>query len=71
MLASLRILDLSLASIGIRIFFLDGPLVVIWILGLGLVLPKLILFISIIFFAERARKVSRSLRRLELLLLVA
>ena len=48
---------------GMRIFFLEGPLVVIWILGLLGVFPSPTLFISMVFFAGNLGKASRSLRR--------
>ena len=62
-LVLLRILPLSDVSIGIRMFFLEGPLVVICNLGLLGFNPSPTLFISMIFFTERIRKASWSLRR--------
>lgn len=47
---------------GKRTFFLDGPLVVIWSLGLLDDLPSPTLFISMIFFVGSLGNASRSLR---------
>ena len=48
---------------GMRMFFLDRPLVVTWVLGLLDVFPSPTLFILIIFFASSLGKASQSLRR--------
>ena len=56
--------------IGMITYFLEGPLVVIWILSLGFEIPLTMLLTWSIFFALRARKVSLILRTSDVLALV-
>ena len=56
--------------IGMITYFLEGPLVVVWILGLDFKIPLTILLTWLIFFALKAGKVSLILRTSDVLALV-
>ena len=70
LLVLLRILSQSLLLSGIRMCFLEGPLVMVCTFALVDFLVVLIWCISIIFFKGKARNASQSLRRLLALTLV-
>ena len=71
-LTRLKIISLSGSFRGTRMCFLEGPLVVMWSLGLaeGLLLELLISCISMIFLDGRDGKASWSLRSLAALVLI-